>query len=477
MKRKNKISIIATILFLALAVPFWVGALVNQPPTINKFVLGEESKLEPDEKVFFEFETYDKEDDKLYATLYYGDGEKDRFNIYDDEEIVKSYRYNKDGDYRARLKIEDQDGARTESSFELTIGEGGVVIDEFRMQDRSNLTEPGGRVYFQYRVCGPDENDLDATLYFGDGEKVEIDDFCTTALESHKYEKYGQYEAELVAESNGTTERETIDVVIWLMDNEMPKADFEFSPDKDIEVGEKVKFTNLSEDPDHVSTLDYNWNFGDGVTSEAKNPRHIYKESGTYKVTLEVKDSGGLKDKKWTQFYVYPERQSGKLVRVPGREKIWRIKDGRRHWIPSPAAFFSYGFNPDNVESISAWRLEKYDRVDHIKLKGDSGRIFYITDSGLLRQIPNLHVFYSYGNKLDEVVEVTQAELDSYERVKTIKYDNSSRIYALERPGSNIIKRWIKTPEAFEAHGFEWNKVAPVNWTELHAYPTGETIN
>ena len=35
-------------------------------------------------------------------------------------------------------------------------------------------------------------------------------------------------------------------------------------------------------------TVNYNWNFGDGTNSTEKNPQHIYKEAGRYKVELTV---------------------------------------------------------------------------------------------------------------------------------------------------------------------------------------------
>jgi len=39
--------------------------------------------------------------------------------------------------------------------------------------------------------------------------------------------------------------------------------------------------------------VSYNWDFGDGATATEPAPVHTYKEKGTYRVVLEVLDSGG----------------------------------------------------------------------------------------------------------------------------------------------------------------------------------------
>jgi PKD repeat protein len=49
-------------------------------------------------------------------------------------------------------------------------------------------------------------------------------------------------------------------------------------------------FTSTSSDPDG-SISAYNWNFGDGATSQVQNPSHTYTAGGTFTVTLTVTDN------------------------------------------------------------------------------------------------------------------------------------------------------------------------------------------
>jgi PKD repeat protein len=51
--------------------------------------------------------------------------------------------------------------------------------------------------------------------------------------------------------------------------------------------------TNLTTDPDGTA-LTYVWNFGDGATSAAANPVHVYANPGTYTVTLTATNAAGL---------------------------------------------------------------------------------------------------------------------------------------------------------------------------------------
>ncbi|MFZ0014126.1 MAG: S8 family serine peptidase [Acidimicrobiia bacterium] len=56
-------------------------------------------------------------------------------------------------------------------------------------------------------------------------------------------------------------------------------------------VGLDCTFTNTSQDPDIGDTLIYSWDFGDGTTSTATNPSHVYDTEGGYDVTL-IADDG-----------------------------------------------------------------------------------------------------------------------------------------------------------------------------------------
>ena len=44
------------------------------------------------------------------------------------------------------------------------------------------------------------------------------------------------------------------------------------------------------------------WNFGDGTTSPAQNPSHVYSAAGVYTVSLTVTGSGGSNTKTYSSY-------------------------------------------------------------------------------------------------------------------------------------------------------------------------------
>lgn len=102
----------------------------------------------------------------------------------------------------------------------------------------------------------------------------------------------------------------------------------------------------------------------------------------------------------------------------------------------------------------------------------ESPRIYYVTQGGLKRWMPNAVVFLSYGNHWSDVITVSQSQIDALPDNVLIKLPTSAKIYKLE----NGKKRWIQTASIFTRNGFNWNQIAPVNLTELNAYPLGAGI-
>ena len=63
-------------------------------------------------------------------------------------------------------------------------------------------------------------------------------------------------------------------------------------PDKAVIVGKIVSF-GAGDSNDNIGIVSYEWDFGDGTNGTGRNVTHTYNESGTYTVTLTVKDAAG----------------------------------------------------------------------------------------------------------------------------------------------------------------------------------------
>ena len=108
----------------------------------------------------------------------------------------------------------------------------------------------------------------------------------------------------------------------------------------------------------------------------------------------------------------------------------------------------------------------------HVRVPGDQ-TIYYITESGLKRPLPSAEVFNSYPNNKEENIKAIDEEtLALYPDGTLIHLENFSDVYKLE----NGEKRLIENSDTFNVLGLNWNAIAPVNYAEFSAYPTGGPI-
>ena len=119
---------------------------------------------------------------------------------------------------------------------------------------------------------------------FGDGAK------STEKNPAHTYAEPGIYTVKMTATagSGSDTETKTDYITVGTTVASVPVAAFE----ADVTSGQApltVQFTDTSTN----SPQSWSWNFGDGTSTLAQNPKHIYSEPGTYTVTLEVTNSDG----------------------------------------------------------------------------------------------------------------------------------------------------------------------------------------
>ncbi len=155
------------------------------------------------------------------------------------------------------------------------------------------------------------------------------------------------------------------------------------------------------------------------------------------------------------------------LLRSIGHHKVYRIINGKRLWIPTVAAFNAQGLKWNDIQNVA--NVTEYPRLKLAKL-ANKPEVYYLNENGFKRHIPTADVFNSYGNKWEDIVEVSSSELNSYPDSALIR--ENYKIYKLE----NGKKKWIKTAGAFNRLGYDWNQVSLVNQTEIDSYTSGTSI-
>lgn len=118
---------------------------------------------------------------------------------------------------------------------------------------------------------------------FNDGTKT------TVRNPIHTFDQPGNYN--VVLTTAGPDGKDTqYSKLIKVYDH--PKSDFDAAPTLVFLPDDIVRFRNFS-----VDAVKWNWTFGDGGTSEEKNPQYHYTEEGIYTVSLTVWNQYGCQDK------------------------------------------------------------------------------------------------------------------------------------------------------------------------------------
>jgi hypothetical protein len=159
------------------------------------------------------------------------------------------------------------------------------------------------------------------------------------------------------------------------------------------------------------------------------------------------------------------------LLRAIGQQKVYRVINDKILWVPTITAFNTQGLKWEDIQNVNESTINQYSRLKLVRVKGDP-KVYYLTESGLKRWIPTAEIFNSYNNKWEDVAELESKDVNGYVDNALIKLENELKVYKLE----NGKKRWIKTIEAFNRLGLDWNKIAPVNRAEFDYYPEGVVI-
>ncbi len=137
----------------------------------------------------------------------------------------------------------------------------------------------------------------------------------------------GKYELTIVGEGGG--KENSVKVELEIEPSSCP--DFKVKINAEPEQGNsplEVKFS--SEIDGNNDDYRYLWNFGDGESSTEKNPSHIFRKAGTYKVKLDVENSCGnnVTDTKVIKVYSFNGTISKKFSReevMPGEELTMKL--------------------------------------------------------------------------------------------------------------------------------------------------------
>ncbi|MHA1545154.1 MAG: PKD domain-containing protein [Alphaproteobacteria bacterium] len=206
--------------------------------------------------------------------------------------LTPTHSFWRTGKYDVRLTVRDDSGlANASASTIVTLR----VIDQPNIAPIAHAgpdraVTVGEIITFNgYKSTDPDGNIVAYNWNFGNGHTA------TGIRVQYAYPKAGRYVAILtVTDDSGLANAKVearVKVQVSFNANAPPLA--VAGADVSAAIGQVVAFDAGQSSDEDGNLIAYSWNLGDGAADKGLNVEHVYTKSGTYKVTLSVRDDSG----------------------------------------------------------------------------------------------------------------------------------------------------------------------------------------
>ena len=175
-----------------------------------------------------------------------------------------------------------------------------------------------------------------------------------------------------------------------------------------------------------------------------------------------------------------PALREGSLIREPSGT-IYVIRNGRREWIPSPAAFAAGGYQWGAVINVPAFVVARIPAVlpEGTLVRATGGSKIYEIEDGKRHWISTLELFVSRGFQWDQVTEADEDFLRSIPEglpfgvgEGSIVKGSGDKVYVIE----NGLRRWIPTLTTFFVRGYRWENLVVLSDEALNSILLGAPL-
>ncbi len=195
-----------------------------------------------------------------------------------------THSYATGGPFTATLRVTDPDGLFAEDTAAVNVNRAPAADAG---PDQTGAI--GVPINFNGTGSDPDKDALVYRWNFGDGQTA------TGANVSHIYQAGGVFTVTLrVTDTGGLFDEDTALATLNRppIAEAGPPAGGTYTGDR----GATITFSSAGSGDPEGNPITYLWTFGDGASSTAANPTHVYATGGPYTATLTVTDDEGLSD-------------------------------------------------------------------------------------------------------------------------------------------------------------------------------------
>ena len=186
--------------------------------------------------------------------------------------------------------------------------------------------------------------------------------------------------------------------------------------------------------------------------------------------------------------------ENNSLLKQENGSKVYLIENGSKRWITTTAVFIAGGYDWDDIITVSESELNLYPQGKNVManfsarpngtLAKGLGPKVYLIENGSKRWITTTAVFIAGGYDWDDIITVSESELNIYlqgENIsvnfdvkpnRTLVKGSGPKVYLIE----NGSKRWIMNESVFINNGYDWNNIITISESKLNIYPQGKNI-
>ena len=174
---------------------------------------------------------------------------------------------------------------------------------------------------------------------------------------------------------------------------------------------------------------------------------------------------------------LYPD---GNLIRKKGDSTVWLIENSKKREITSGQLFNYLNYAWSKIIEISQEELNSYPTGKPALYQNgtllrakNSGTVYLIKDNQK-KEIKSLEIFESRNYQWQDVIIVSEKEINLYSLGAFLKYPNGTLIKRERGAKIYVVKdgkgEWIKSAEEFKSAGYKWENVIELPDGEFEEY-------